>query len=127
MVMTRGAVSSLLIGATALLVPAQAPVSSLPPARYSLGVDSQPQPNVPKGMVSKHVLAPGTYFPGTPHNYQVYVPAGATQDRPLPYMIFLDGSGYAGDNVRVPVVLDNLIAKHEVPAMAAIFVDPGVM
>jgi gluconolactonase len=27
----------------------------------------------------------------------------------------------------VPVVLDNLIAKHEVPPMIGIFVDPGVL
>lgn len=42
-------------------------------------------------------------------------------------MIFLDGSGYAGDGVRVPVVLDNLIARRAVPPMIAIFLDPGVM
>jgi sugar lactone lactonase YvrE len=42
-------------------------------------------------------------------------------------MIFLDGSGYAGNNVRVPVVLDNLIAKRDVPPMIAMFIDPGVM
>ena len=40
-------------------------------------------------------------------------------------MIFLDGSGYAGNNVRVPVVLDNLIARRDVPPMIAIFIDPG--
>src|SRR5499427_9435959 len=125
--MTRGALFSLLIGAGSLLVPVQPPSDGARPVDYSLKSDSQPQPGVPKGALTKHVLAPGKYFPGAPHNYQVYVPAGATQDRPLPYMIFLDGSGYAGDNVRVPVVLDNLIARHEVPAMAAIFIDPGVM
>jgi gluconolactonase len=27
----------------------------------------------------------------------------------------------------VPVVLDNLIAKHEVPPMIGVFVDPGVL
>ena len=75
----------------------------------------------------RHVLAPGKFYPGTPHNYQVYVPAQRDPGRPLPFMIFLDGSGYAGDNVRVPVVLDNLIAKRDVPPMAAIFIDPGVM
>ena len=42
-------------------------------------------------------------------------------------MIFLDGSGYAGNNVRVPVVLDNLIARRDVPPMIAMFIDPGVM
>ncbi len=111
---------SALFTAAAWLV-AQAPVD------YSLGPDSQPQPNVPTGSLTQHVLAPGKYFPGTPHNYQVYVPAHADPARALPFMIFLDGAGYAGNNVRVPVVLDNLIAKRAVPAMAAIFVDPGVM
>jgi sugar lactone lactonase YvrE len=42
-------------------------------------------------------------------------------------MIFLDGSGYAGDGVRVPVVLDNLIARRDIPPMMALFIDPGVM
>jgi hypothetical protein len=32
-----------------------------------------------------------------------------------------------GDGIRVPVVLDHLIAKHEVPPMIGIFVDPGVL
>jgi len=106
---------------------AQAPLSGGPPVDYSLGQESQPQAGVPHGAVTKHVLAPGKFFPGTPHNYQVYVPAQYDQSRPLALMIFLDGSGYAGNNVRVPVVLDNLIAKHDLPPMAAIFVDPGIM
>src|SRR5712671_3017391 len=94
---------------------------------YSLGPDSQPQPDVPKGTLTRHVLAPGKFYPGTPHNYQLYVPAQYDPGRPIASMIFLDGSGYAGNNVRVPVVLDNLIAKRDVPPMIAIFVDPGVM
>jgi gluconolactonase len=105
----------------------QAPPSGMPPADYSLGPDSQPQPDVPKGAVTRHLLAPGKYFPGTPHNYQTYVPAQYDPSRPIASMIFLDGSGYAGNGVRVPVVLDNLIARREVPPMLAIFLDPGVM
>ena len=127
----RHAAAYVLFGATVWLgtqAPAVSPPpSGLPPADYSLGPDSQPQPGVPKGAVTRHVLAPGTFFPGTPHNYQVYVPAQRDAGRPLPFMIFLDGGGYAGDNVRVPVVLDNLIAKRDLPPMAAIFIDPGVM
>ena len=42
-------------------------------------------------------------------------------------MIFLDGSQALGNSMRVPVVLDNLIAKHDLPAMIAIFVDPGIL
>ena len=105
----------------------QAPASNLPPLDYSLTADSQPQPDTPKGTLTKHVLAPGKFFPGTPHNYQVYVPAQYDASRPIAFMIFLDGSGYAGNNVRVPVVLDNLIAKHDLPPMIAMFIDPGVM
>src|SRR5437764_10577610 len=122
-----GIVSWLAGTAPAAGVQQQSPGSNPPPLDYSLTADSQPQPGVPTGSLTKHVLAPGKFFPGTPHNYQVYVPAGYDRNRAIPYMIFLDGSGYAGNNVRVPVVLDNLIAKRDVPPMIAIFVDPGVM
>jgi gluconolactonase len=105
----------------------QGAAGGLPPVDYSLGADSQAQPDVPKGTLTRHTLAPGKFFPGTPHNYQTYVPAQYDPGRPLAYMIFLDGTGYAGDNVRVPVVLDNLIARRDLPPMLAIFLDPGVM
>ena len=42
---------------------------------YALGPDSLPQDGVPKGTVTKFVLPPGKYYPGTPHNCAVYVPA----------------------------------------------------
>src|SRR5258706_1473249 len=106
---------------------AQPQPSGLPAVDYSLGPDSQPQTGVPTGVVTRHVLAPGSFFPGTPHNYQVYVPAQYDPSRPIAFMIFLDGSGYAGNVVRVPVVLDNLIARRDVPPMIAVFIDPGVM
>src|SRR5437764_580927 len=105
----------------------QAPLSGLPPVDYSLGPDSQPQAGVPKGSLTRHTLAPGKFYPGTPHTYQVYVPAQYDSSRPAAWMIFLDGSGYAGTSVRVPVVLDNLIARRDVPPMIAMFIDPGIM
>jgi gluconolactonase len=94
---------------------------------YALGPDSQPQPGVPKGVVTKYKLAPGKFYPGTPHNYAVYVPAQYDAAKPAPFMIFLDGSGAYGNGTRVPVVFDNLIAKHDLPALIGIFVDPGVL
>ena len=94
---------------------------------YSLGPDSQPRDGVPKGTVTKHVLAAGVFYPGTPHNYAVYVPAQYDAKKPTAFMVFLDGSGYLGDGIRIPVVFDNLIAKHELPPMIGIFVDPGVL
>jgi gluconolactonase len=95
--------------------------------QYSLGPDSQPQAGVPKGSVTRHELKAGAFYPGTPHTYSLYVPASYDAAKPTPFMIFLDGSAFLGDNIRVPVVLDNLIAKHELPAMIGIFVDPGVL
>src|SRR3954471_15246405 len=105
----------------------QPPASNLPALDYSLKGDSEPKPDVPKGTLTRHILAPGKFYPGTPHNYQIYVPAQHDASRPIAYMIFLDGSGYAGPNVRVPVVLDNLIATHDLPPMIAMFIDPGIM
>ena len=95
--------------------------------QYVLGPDSQPQDGVPKGAISKHVLAPGKFYPGTPHNYSIYVPAQYDASKPTAFMIFLDGSGALGNQQRVPVVFDNLIAKHDIPPMIGIFVDPGVL
>jgi sugar lactone lactonase YvrE/predicted esterase len=94
---------------------------------YALGPDSQPQPGVPKGPVTRYTLSPGGYYPGTPHNYSVYVPAQYDAAKPAPFMIFLDGSGVLGNNVRVPKVFDNLIAKKDLPPLIGIFIDPGVL
>jgi gluconolactonase len=100
-------------------------VACAQPANF--GPDSAVQPNVPKGALTKAVLAPGKIYPGVPHDYQVYVATKIDPAKPAPYMIFLDGNGYAGPGMRIPIVLDNLIAKGELPPMAAIFVNPGVL
>ncbi len=94
---------------------------------YSLGPDSQPHEGVPKGLVTKHELAPGKRYPGTPHTYWVYVPAQYDGRTPAPFMIFMDGGGAVGNSQRLPVVFDNLIAKHELPPLIGIFIDPGVL
>ncbi len=113
---------SLLLVASAALLPAQNNYNN-----YSLGPDSQPQPGVPKGTVTHYVLKPGRFYPGTPHNYAVYVPKQYNPAKPTPFMIFLDGSQALGNSMRVPIVFDNLIAKHEIPPMIGIFVDPGIL
>ena len=115
-----------LVGVSVAAMYAQAPVAG-PPVDYSLGPDSQPQAGVPKGTVTQHKLPPGKYYPGTTHDYQIYVPSQYNASRPTPFMIFLDGNGYAGDNIRIPVVFDNLIAKGQLPPMIGIFINPGVL
>jgi enterochelin esterase-like enzyme/sugar lactone lactonase YvrE len=94
---------------------------------YVLGPDSQPQSGVPKGSIAKYELKDGTFYPGTPHTYSIYVPAQYDARKPTPFMIFLDGDLFLLNSVRVPVVFDNLIAKHDLPPLIGIFVDPGTL
>ena len=96
---------------------------------YTLGPDSQRQPGVPQGTVTKHSWSTSKIFPGTTRDYSVYVPQQYKADKPACVMIFQDGSGYISDKgaSRAPIVLDNLIAKGDMPVTIAIFIDPGVM
>jgi enterochelin esterase-like enzyme/sugar lactone lactonase YvrE len=100
-----------------VLLPVQASFAQSP---YTPAPESQPQPDTPKGAVTRGVLPPGKYYPGTPHNYSVYVPAQYDAAKPTPFMIFLDGGS-------ANVVFDNLIAKKQIPPMIGIFINPGVL
>jgi enterochelin esterase-like enzyme/sugar lactone lactonase YvrE len=100
---------------------------SLHAQTYTLGPDSQPKAGVPRGTVTKYILPQGKLYPGTPHDYSVYVPAQYDAAKPTPFMIFLDGNSFLKSNVNAPVVFDNLIAAHELPPMIGIFIDPGVL
>lgn len=94
---------------------------------YKLGPDSFPQDGVPKGKVTDHEWKDSKVFPGTVRKYQVYVPAQYDGKTPACVMVFQDGGAYSNDKgqFRVPVVLDNLIHRKEVPVMVVIFVNPG--
>ncbi|MEI8314161.1 MAG: alpha/beta hydrolase-fold protein [Verrucomicrobiota bacterium] len=96
------------------------------PGPYPLGPDSQRQPGVSQGVVTKHEWR-STIFPGTVRNYWVYVPAQYTPDKPANVMVFQDGGGYVNEtgDTRVPVVFDNLIHQGKLPVTTGIFIDPG--
>lgn len=91
-------------------------------ADYPLGPDSKPQPGVPKGGVLKFTLENSKIFPGTRHDYWVYVPQQYTGEKPACVYVGQDG---IGDNA--PVVFDNLIFKKEMPVTIGIFVKPGIV
>jgi len=76
--------------------------------QYKLGPDSQPQAGVTR-------------------KWWLYIPAQYDGSKPCALMVFHDGGGYQSRNGswRVPVVLDNLIHKKELPLMAALFINPG--
>jgi len=89
---------------------------------YPPGLDSKPQEGVPKGEVIKGEYLSGTnsVFPGTFRNYSIYIPAGLDRSKPAPLMVMQDGGGYEAVNV-----LNNLIAKKEIPAQIGVFVSHG--
>ena len=96
-------------------------------ALYKLGPDSLPQEGVPQGKVTEWAQLPSEAYPGTLHDYCVYVPAQYDGKQPAALMIFQDGQAFlrpTGD-YRVPVVFDNLIYRREMPVTIAVFINPG--
>ncbi|MHC4255768.1 MAG: alpha/beta hydrolase [Planctomycetota bacterium] len=94
---------------------------------YRLGVDSLPQEGVPKGTVEEHTLNESRIYPGSTHEYSVYVPAQYDKAKPACVMVFQDGTDFIHPRgeVRVPTVFDNLIHKGEIPVTIGIFISPG--
>lgn len=114
---------------TLLLLAATAALAAEDPnAKYVLGPDSQPQPGVPQGKLEKFIFSDSKVFPGTTREWQLYVPAQYNAAKPACLLVCFDGNGYANPTggTRVPVVLDNLIAKKEVPVTIGVFIQPGV-
>jgi gluconolactonase len=96
-------------------------------AGYQLGPDSQRQPGVPVGRIEPFSFTNSTVFPGTVRDGWLYVPAQYDDARPAALMVFQDGHAYVSTNgeMRVPIVLDNLIHRGEMPVTIAVFVNPG--
>jgi enterochelin esterase family protein len=96
-------------------------------AFYDLGPDSLVRRGVPKGEVVGPVRLPTEVYPGTDHDYWIYVPAQYDSETAVSLMVFNDGATYLQPDgyYRAVNVLDNLIYRGEIPVMIAVFVDPG--
>jgi len=97
-------------------------------AAYKLGPDSQVQPGVPQGVVTKYTWT-STIYPGTTRDYFIYVPAQYTPTKPACLMVFQDGEGMmlAKNGWVANIVMDNLIAKGDMPVTIGVFINPGVL
>jgi enterochelin esterase family protein len=99
-----------------------------PDDQYVLGPESQRQEGVPQGKVTKHEWQ-SKVFEGTIREFYLYVPAEEHQKDQADFaaMVFQDGHTYVKDNgdFCVPVVLDNLIHKGELPPIVGVFINPG--
>jgi len=95
--------------------------------KYKFTADSLPQEGVPIGTVEEYRLEESSIYPGSTHQYWVYVPAQYDKSKPASVMVFLDGADFvdAKGEMRVPTVFDNLIHKGEMPVTIGIFVNPG--
>ena len=97
------------------------------PAKYPLGADSMPQSGVPKGKLEGPHLLHSKIIAGTVRKYWVYVPAQYDAAKPACLLVFQDGARAINPNgvIRAPQVLENLIAKGEIPVTIGVFVTPG--
>ncbi len=89
---------------------------------YETHPDARERPGVPKGKLTQMPPWHSKIFAGTTRDWWVYVPAQYTPENPAAVMVFQDGNG--ARQYVVPV-LDNLIAKGDIPVMVGIFLEPG--
>jgi len=97
------------------------------PGDYPLTEDSQPHADIAHGELLGPFEFHAKAFPGTVRRYWVYVPAGYDPTDPPNLLVFQDGNRAvrADGSLRVPIVLDNLIAKGEIPPTLGLLVTPG--
>jgi len=121
--------------------PARPPRPPVPPGadNYVLGPDSQEHPGVPQGTWEKYRWDHSQIFPNTVREVWIYVPAQYNPKVPACLMVLQDGPRqYAmrektPEGVRArrtleyatPNVLDNLIARGELPVIITVFINPG--
>ncbi len=95
--------------------------------KYPVDPDSQPQTGVPQGKLEGPIWFHSRIFTNTIRKYWVYVPAQYTAEKPACVLVFQDGQRATATNgvLRVPQVMENLIAKKEMPVTIGIFITPG--
>jgi len=99
------------------------------PGDYPLGPDSQVNPSIAHGQLLGPFEFRSKIIKGTVRRYWVYVPAGYSADAAQApnLLVFQDGQRATSPNgsLRVPTVLDNLIARGDIPPTIGVFVTPG--
>lgn len=95
---------------------------------YTNAWETRANLDVPKGAAYHFVMnsVDSKFYPGLNGPYHrdvyVYVPKQYASGTAAPFIVAQDGKGYTS---RLPVVLDNLIAEHRVPAMIAVMIQNG--
>ncbi len=89
--------------------------------------DHFPQKGVPKGELQGPFEFHSKIIAGTVRQYWVYVPAQYKPEEAASVLVFQDGqrATHPEGSLRVPQVMDNLIAKGQMPVTIGIFITPG--
>jgi len=97
------------------------------PGEYPPTADSIPQPGVPKGKLIGPLEFKSKVIAGTVRRYWIYVPVKYDASNPPNLLVFQDGQRAINPQgpLNIPVVLDNLIAKGDIPATLGVFITPG--
>ncbi|HEX4634720.1 MAG TPA: alpha/beta hydrolase-fold protein [Rhizomicrobium sp.] len=97
------------------------------PGEYPPTADSLPQPGVPKGKLIGPLEFHSKVIEGTVRRYWIYVPVKYDPKQPPNLLVFQDGQRAINPQgpLNIPVVLDNLIAKGDIPPTLGIFITPG--
>jgi hypothetical protein len=97
------------------------------PGEYPFMADSLPQEGVAKGRLEGPWEFKSQVFAGTVRQYWVYVPAKYDPKKPAHVLVFQDGQRATNPegSLRVPQVMENLIAKGQMPVTIGIFITPG--
>ncbi len=98
-----------------------------PQVRYELGELSKKQANIPEGQLNGPFLFRSKIIENTVRKYWISIPSQYDSKQPACVLIFQDGARAINPNgvLRVPQVLENLIAKKLIPVTIGIYITPG--
>jgi len=118
-------VISVLIGSLMVMIASTTLGSDIPP--YPLTAESLVQEGVPHGRLEGPFEFHSKIIAGTVRRYWIYVPAQYSEKSPASLLVFQDGQRATNPNgsLRIQNVLDNLIAKKDIPVTIGIFITPG--
>jgi hypothetical protein len=97
------------------------------PGEYPLMPDSLKQAGVPEGRLEGPFEFHSSIIAGTVRQYWVYVPAQYNAKVAANVLVFQDGQRATNPegSLRVPQVMENLIAQKKMPVTIGIFITPG--
>eukprot|EP01052_Picozoa_sp_SAG31_P034836 SAG31_NODE_4123_length_3561_cov_3.577701_4_plen_370_part_00 len=104
--------------------------SAIDAVHYPLPREAGCRPEVPAGKVTHHSRWRSKVFAETERDFFVYVPQQCGSRTAAKLIVCQDGHKYvdcsSGGLIRVPLVLDNMIASGELAPAVGLFIRPGI-